>query len=258
MYQFLAGAAFALLLAVSQVGAQAEPLGSPIFKHAVTKEVLISKVKLGCTSDVFNVTCNEFLGTLQAADAELAPKYAKDLASYLSSLDEGLCGAENEARLATFYASPRRIMFNEVRHFAPDEMCLKRAGKNIVSLKCGNANVTDLKVTLSVPASIKDTVYVRTTVRDSVFVESRAVPDAIPVAPIPAKKKSRWLRNTLIGTGVAVVACVIWCRQSTTVTVNGQPYGPDDGPKGGGPMNPPNIRAFPASGAGIRIPIWQI
>jgi len=250
MRRFLAGATLMLLLAVPRAEAQ-EGLGSPIFKHSATKEVLISKVKRGCPSDLFNVTCAEFLGTLQAADAEGAPKFAKDLVPYLESLEEGLCGTE-EARLATFYPSPRRIMFNEVRHFGPTEMCLKRGGKNILSLMCGNANVTDVKVTFSIPAPVKDTVYIRTTVHDSVFVPERTVPDAIAVPPVPAKKKSRWLRNTLIGAGVGIVACAIWCRQSTTVTVNGQPYNPPT--TGGGPVNPPNIRVLMVSGPGIRIP----
>lgn len=262
MRRFLAGVAIMLLLAVPRAEAQ-EGLGSPIFKHEVTKEVLISRVKSGCPSDLFNVTCKEFLATLQAADAEVAPKFTKDLFLYLESLEEGLCGTE-EARLATFYAFPRRVvMYNEVRRFSPTEKCLKRGGKNILSLWCGNANVTNLKVTSSTPLP-KDIVYKETfvTVHDTAFVPQRASApsDALPKpAPVKVAGKSHKTRNIVVGAVVAVagIACAILCRADVeqTVNVNGQPQNPG-GDKGGAPVNPRNNRSLMTAGTGIRISLW--
>ncbi len=259
MRRFLALAAFLLLFAVSRAEAQ-EEMGSPIFKHETTKEVLISKVGLGCPSDLFNITCKEFLGTLQAADAEGAPKLTKDLSPYLESLDEGLCGTE-EARLATFYPFPRRvIMYNEVRRFSPTEKCLKRGGKNILSLRCGNANVTDLKVALSPPVIIKDTKFVH----DTAFVPAKASApaDALPKPaprPLVLEKKSHVLRNVAIGAGVVAVGvavcAIIHCVKVEQTTNVGSQHNPGGGGKGGGPVNPPNIRGLMVqSTGGIRIP----
>jgi hypothetical protein len=140
--------------------ANASPLfgqgkGSPIFKHSATKAQIVAGVKEGCPRSLFNVSCGEFLGMLQASDPKYAPATLSALPAYLETLTEGQCGVEKAILAGVFYTPTRAILYNEHRSFGPGERCLKTPSsrpepvRNVMSTDCGNGNVMQSKPEMS-------------------------------------------------------------------------------------------------------------
>ena len=182
--------AFMAVANVSPLYAQGR--GLPIFKHSATKAQIVAGVKEGCPRALFNVSCGEFLGMLQASDPKYAPTALSALPAYLETLTEGQCGVEKAILAGVFYTPTRAILYNEHRSFGPGERCLKTPSsrpepvRNVMSTDCGNGNVMQFKQELSLSdynrvkdrlafitdslKQVKDKQYIRLSARGDVLL----------------------------------------------------------------------------------------
>jgi len=124
-----------VLWPIQDTSAQAPGSGLPFFKRAVTKAEMLVHVRNNCSQELFNVSCEEFLGAIQGVDPN-APMRVSELAVYLESLEEKLCGT-GEARFSVLYPSPRSIQYNELRLFSPGEMCLFSSSTDYIAVDQG-------------------------------------------------------------------------------------------------------------------------